>query len=981
MLFSPDETSPEASDEIALWLSDEFTQALLLLIALTPASEEFQKLVAFENAFELIFALIEAEGALSHGSEVVEDCLSLLANLLRLNISNQSYFRETGCVKNLTKLLADANQEQESEEPTPQWTLAARDKNIWGLLVIVQLFLVRGAVNTAANQLAFWNNGIMVQALSVAFGQKFSVNVTSKALATCADLIRGNQPLQEQFGDVEVVWGSQPAEGAANGVQRINVIEALLKLSLEPAPIQFLDARLAACECVKAFFTNHSGIRIHVLRRAIDGHISGQDQIPNILTVLLTPPESRGNADPYQTWMASVLLFHLLFENAEAKSIAMGVTEGDAENGEEVITCIQTIVGNLITGMQRGDDERISLGYLMLLCGWLFEEPDAVNDFLQEGSSIQSLLQEIKHRNVSNVLLSGLSTVLLGIVYEFSSKDSPIPRKTLHKLLIEQLGREQYIDKITRLREAPPVRDFEVLPQTVGGQYEGGLPDIFFDRMFVDFLKDNFGRLIRAIDREPGLEISVITNGVERGVSRELVDSLKADLEEKLQLLQKMESDILILQNKFEHEQLEHRKTKESTTMEASKVQQAYEALQRSHEQELSALEEQHQFARNELLKQHGEQLRAIDRQLKETSSDYERKSQKVREHHEAEVADFQKKIRSLESEIARIKDQNTSEVASLNATIQTLKADADKAKQQHVAEILDLQGTIQELQSELNASKERHAAEVSDLNKNVQKLQSEINSVEGKRTTEVSSLNETVQKLQSEVDAGKAKHEAELAELKSENESLQKEVTSIQEKSVQDIEAVREEYSTKCSALEKKVQEAESKANTTKDDTEKSSKALEEMRKELEKARSAAKEKEETRKALEETRQELEKARSGAKEREDTQKALEETRQELEKAKSKAKEKQEADKAAQSNLQALEELRKELEKAKSEAKEKEEARKAAQSELEDLLIVFGDLEAKRNEDKKRLKDLGQEVSEAEDDDDDDDDDEEEDED
>ncbi|KAE8413734.1 hypothetical protein BDV36DRAFT_267717 [Aspergillus pseudocaelatus] len=57
----------------------------------------------------------------------------------------------------------------------------------------------------------------------------------------------------------------------------------------------------------------------------------------------------------------------------------------------------------------------------------------------------------------------------------------------------------------------------------------------------------------------------------------------------------------------------------------------------------------------------------------------------------------------------------------------------------------------------------------------------------------------------------------------------------------------------------------------------------------------------------------------------------------------------------------------------KLEVKEKEEARKSAQSELEDLLIVFGDLEAKRNEDKKRLKDLGQEVSEAEEDDDDDD--------
>jgi len=29
MLFSPDESSPEASDDIALWLADEFTQTTL----------------------------------------------------------------------------------------------------------------------------------------------------------------------------------------------------------------------------------------------------------------------------------------------------------------------------------------------------------------------------------------------------------------------------------------------------------------------------------------------------------------------------------------------------------------------------------------------------------------------------------------------------------------------------------------------------------------------------------------------------------------------------------------------------------------------------------------------------------------------------------------------------------------------------------------------------------------------------------------
>lgn len=152
----------------------------MLLIALTPASEELQKLVVFENAFDILFDLIEAEGALTHGSEIVEDCLALMANLLKLNISNQSYFRETGCMKKVAKILADVNQEQEQDGAPSQWILAHRDKNIWGTLVILQLFLVKGGVNTPANQMGFWHNGVMEQVLNIAFGQRFTVNVTSK---------------------------------------------------------------------------------------------------------------------------------------------------------------------------------------------------------------------------------------------------------------------------------------------------------------------------------------------------------------------------------------------------------------------------------------------------------------------------------------------------------------------------------------------------------------------------------------------------------------------------------------------------------------------------------------------------------------------------------------------------------------------------------------------------------------------------------
>lgn len=136
--------------------------------------------MAFENAFELTFSLIEAEGSLTHGSMVVADCLSLLGNLLALNVSNQSYFRETGCVKKLGVLLAEANREQEKEDGVPEWALEHRDKNLWGLLAIVQLFLVKGGISTPVNQSAFWQNGVMEQVLRTAFNTSFDVRIRAK---------------------------------------------------------------------------------------------------------------------------------------------------------------------------------------------------------------------------------------------------------------------------------------------------------------------------------------------------------------------------------------------------------------------------------------------------------------------------------------------------------------------------------------------------------------------------------------------------------------------------------------------------------------------------------------------------------------------------------------------------------------------------------------------------------------------------------
>ncbi|XP_022133800.1 golgin candidate 6 isoform X1 [Momordica charantia] len=69
-------------------------EALLLLTYLIREAEEIQKIVVFEGAFEKVFSIIKEEGG-SDGGVVVQDCLELLNNLLRKNVSNQVLLRET----------------------------------------------------------------------------------------------------------------------------------------------------------------------------------------------------------------------------------------------------------------------------------------------------------------------------------------------------------------------------------------------------------------------------------------------------------------------------------------------------------------------------------------------------------------------------------------------------------------------------------------------------------------------------------------------------------------------------------------------------------------------------------------------------------------------------------------------------------------------------------------------------------------------
>ncbi|TQV91345.1 intracellular protein transport protein (UsoA) [Cordyceps javanica] len=747
MLFTPNEDSPEASDEVVLWLADEFTQrqenvtllldfletndfysrlyslqllgAILsarterteecvftaplgiprlvatlddqrdairneginLLTSLTPTSIDIQKLVAFENAFEKIFTIIESDGSLSEGGRSAEDCLILLANLLRRNASNQTLFRESGCTKKLADLLHSVLQAGDSDD-VAVWAQSQRNRNLYAFLAILRLLLTPGSAGVSQNQKLLWKYGLCVDVLHLAFSPDIKVEIRAEALIACGDMIRDSATLQESFAQLTVpqIGDRRHSSNETRGHLQVYVIDGLLDLILKMQDSAAFNLRYAASECLKAYFSNHLNVRLHFLARAIEGYMTGGDETTNALTVLLVPSAEQFASDPYQLWFAAVITFHLLYDNPAAKTKALSLTEGDAAEDEELVTSIQTVTAHLLTGIRRGDDARISVGYLMLLTIWLFEDLDAVNDFLSEGSNIQSLIQSISQPVVEGgEIVQGLCAVLL--------------------------DREQYLDRLLKLRSHPLLRDFETIPQRRDPALPGGLADVYFDSVFVNFFKDNYNRIARAIDRSPELEIAFITNGVQKGISRDLVDSLREQIREKERVIEEAKIAAESQASYLGQEQGEHRRFREEAGKALQKAQEeakreieaakaAHEGLQRSHEAEIRKLQSTLSVKDVESQKQ----IAAGRSALMTKEAEYEKRLASMK-------AAINAKDSALEQQLTAANTERERELHNMQIELQDKTREAD------------------ELRDELHSSRDKQNATIEELRKRVKEL------------------------------------------------------------------------------------------------------------------------------------------------------------------------------------------------------------------------------------------------------------------
>lgn len=95
-----------------------------------------------------------------------------------------------------------------------------------------------------------------------------------------------------------------------------------------------------------------------------------------------------GRKDPWSIWFATVMLSHVLHDNIEAKRLLLTQKiTGDEE--EDSVALLHKVVFLVLNASRQNVDVMIILGILCLLATWLYDCPEAIEEFVSEGTNIQ----------------------------------------------------------------------------------------------------------------------------------------------------------------------------------------------------------------------------------------------------------------------------------------------------------------------------------------------------------------------------------------------------------------------------------------------------------------------------------------------------------------------------------------------------------------------------------------------------------------
>ncbi|GAB1869376.1 General vesicular transport factor p115 [Camponotus japonicus] len=401
---------------------------LLLLIQLTKGNANIQKIVAFENAFDRIFDVIDQEGN-ADGGIVVEDCLLLMLNLLRGNVSNQNFFKEGSYIQKLTPMFQIPNEIEDNNFGgwSPQ-----KVSNVHCMVQVVRALVAPSAPGqaVAACQRTMRACGLLQALCDILMAGGVPADVLTETINTVAEVIRGNASNQEFLASV--MAPSTPPRPA--------IVVLLMSMVNEKQPFVL---RCSVLYCFQCFlYKNEVG-----QTQLIQTLLPQGNEAPSLTTGQLLCG-GLFSTDSLSNWFSAVALSHALIENISQKEQLLRVLLA-TNIGKPPVTLMQQCVMLL----QQGNKTQCKLGLLMLLCRWTSYCPLAVKSFLAIDSSVAYLTALLSSQenndDLQETLLQSMCALLIGICVHFN--DDSVPTYTKEKVcnLIEnRIGVEKFQDAI-----------------------------------------------------------------------------------------------------------------------------------------------------------------------------------------------------------------------------------------------------------------------------------------------------------------------------------------------------------------------------------------------------------------------------------------------------------------------------------------------------------------------------------------------------
>lgn len=777
-------------------------EGLFLLRRLVKGHTEIQKRVAFENAFEKVLAIVEEEGGLE-GTVVTTDCFVLLHNLLSGNTSNQNWFRETGFFKSITELL----QKIDKEKPLSPASI----RNLISILDLVRLFVPRTSKSKTVNQKAFLKSGLVTQVIGLAFSTSISSQIRAHALLMLADVIHNNAEVQDYFAKASsIVAQSRNQENGdkQQGSKDDHDVSALFEILVTDEQDAF-EMRYAATLCLQSFVSGDHERKHGVVQSILDGYL--QSDTNNLLDAVLEPASLE---DQYQAWFACCSLLQLTHEDDIARQILTDLTIGDAEAGEEEVSLIQNISANLVTALQTRKF-RSAIAYAMLLTSWLYESQDNVSDFLEESSTLQSLITNLQS-DENDSMIKGVCATMLSICYAYDFAESTaVNRVDLHNILV-RVGRESIVDAIVKFSSLDAFRLNASGPSTL-------YTEQLLDDTYTEFFRDNYGLIRKAVDAPP----HPVRSGkeVKREAEAENLEEIIADLEDELETKSSgLEEAIIIIKTRQEEVQrlreevkyVNEKQLKESTRAkgEISSLQAENEALRKEATSTSNSIDKS--AYENSLLHANLEKTQKELENAKEDRLAVQSKCETL----EAEVQSEASKRSFLEKELSALQGVGNVAGDKLEETRKELaqaKLDLEKAIQERDS----YQTQISQLHSELAASrKEQKDVEADatlartrarDMSTELSGARQEAESVAKAHSKEVTGFQEELASLRAEILESATKHKEALLKLE---QDRTKDDSAIDTLSQQHKE-VLEDMQARVSTLEKDLSTEKEKTST----------------------------------------------------------------------------------------------------------------------------------------------------------------------